>query len=94
MPRTPRPSPATLAPGWPDAPTADAAGEAARQFARRLRAAVDAKAGGSVRKVARDAELSHATLLAILAGTTWADLYTVAKLEVSLGVSLWHGPLH
>lgn len=93
MPRTPRPSPAVLAPGWPDVPSTDAAGEAARQFASRLRGSIDAKAEGSVRKVARAAGLSHATLLAILAGATWADLYTVAKLEVALGEALWHGPL-
>jgi transcriptional regulator with XRE-family HTH domain len=94
MARTPRPSPAELAPGWPDVRTQDAAGEAARQFARRLREAIDAAEGGSVRKVARAAGLSHATLLAILNGVTWADLYTVAKLEVALGRSLWHGPLN
>lgn len=94
MPRTPRPSPAQLAPGWPEVASKDAAGEAARQFAIRLREAIDANAGGSVRKVAREAGLSHATLLAILGGATWADLYTVAKLEVALGRSLWHGPLH
>lgn len=63
-------------------------------FARRLREAIDDQAGASVRKVARDAGLSHATLLAILAGSTWADLYTVAKLEVALGRALWHGPVH
>lgn len=94
MPRTPRPSPALLAPGWPDVASKDAAGEAARQFALRLREAIDANEDGSVRKVARAAGLSHATLLAILSGATWADLYTVAKLEVALGRSLWHGPLH
>ncbi|WP_308798249.1 hypothetical protein [Agromyces silvae] len=93
MPRTPRPSPAALAPGWPTTPSKDAAGEAARQFAVRLREAVDAKADGSVRKVARVAGLSHATLLAILGGATWADLYTVAKLEVALGEALWRGPV-
>ncbi len=59
----------------------------------RLREAVDAKADGSVRKVARVAGLSHATLLAILGGATWADLYTVAKLEVALGEALWRGPV-
>jgi DNA-binding phage protein len=94
MARTPRPSPATLAPGWPDVPSPDATGEAARQFACRLREAIDGVDRGSVRQVARTAGLSHATLLAILNGTTWADLYTVAKLEVALGRSLWHGPLH
>jgi DNA-binding phage protein len=72
--------------------SSDAAGEAARQFAVRLREAIDASEDGSVRKVARAAGLSHATLLAVLNGTTWADLYTVAKLEVALGRALWHGP--
>ncbi|MFC9559867.1 helix-turn-helix domain-containing protein [Agromyces sp. NPDC056965] len=88
MSRTPRPQPAELAPGWPGTLSTDPAGEAARQFALRLR---DAIGDDSIRSVARSAGLSHVTLLGYLNGSTWPDLYAIARLETALGVPLKTG---
>jgi hypothetical protein len=85
-----RPRPVELAPGWPDTPSQDAAGESARQFASNLRAAIGP---ASIRSVAREAAIHHLTILNILNGSTWPDLYTVAKLEIALGVRLWRSPI-
>lgn len=85
MPRTSRPTPAELAPGWPDAPSADVAGEAARRFAISLRAAIGDR---SIRAAARDAGLSHAALLGYLNGSTWPDLYAISRLQAALGQRL------
>ncbi|GAA4053213.1 hypothetical protein GCM10022282_12730 [Agromyces indicus] len=86
MSRTPRLRPIDLAPGWPDQRSKDPAGEAARQFALRLRETIG---DGSIRGTARAAGLSHGALLGYLKGTSWPDLYAIARLEAALGVSLW-----
>lgn len=85
MTRTPRPNPAELAPGWPDRRSDDPAGEAARSFALRLRAAIG---DGSIRAAARAAGLSHGTLLGYLSGSSWPDLYAIARLEAALETDL------
>ena len=61
----------------------------ARGFAMRLGAAVG---GRSLREVAREAGLSHSTLLAVMTGARWPDMVTIAKLEDSLQADLWPGP--
>jgi len=58
----------------------------AHQLAKRLRAAIG---GRSLRDVARQARLDHTTVSAVLAGERWADLITIARLEVALGHRLW-----
>jgi transcriptional regulator with XRE-family HTH domain len=68
----------------------DPIGEVARHFTLNLREAIGSK---SVRGVADAAGINHATLLGILAGRTWPDLATIAKLERGLGVDLWPGRL-
>lgn len=62
----------------------------ARAFAQALARAM---ADRTVREVARHAELSHTTLLAVLHGERWPDMVTIAKLEESLQADLWPGPL-
>ncbi|AWB85267.1 helix-turn-helix domain-containing protein [Mycetocola zhujimingii] len=88
MPRPSRPSPRELAEGWPDSPSADPVGEVARQLALNLRAAIDNR---SLRAAAEAAGVDHSTILAILQGRTWPDLYTVARLEQGLEADLWPG---
>jgi lambda repressor-like predicted transcriptional regulator len=87
MVRTPRSTPAELAPEpWPEKPAEDPAAETARLFVRNLRRAIG---GRSIRAVANLAGLSHATLLSVLAGRTWPDLETIAKLEHGLDEPIW-----
>jgi transcriptional regulator with XRE-family HTH domain len=71
-------------------PSVDPTAEVARQLAENLRLAIGER---SVRSVARDADVDHATIAAILRGRTWPDLYTIAKLERGLGADLWPGRL-
>lgn len=79
--------PAELAPEpWPEQPSVDPVGEIARQFVLQLRAALG---GRSVRSVAREAGLDHATVVRVLAGQVWPDLATIARLELALDASLW-----
>lgn len=71
-------------------PNGDASGpaEVAQELARALTAAL-ARQGRSVRQVARDADLQHTTVLALLHGERWPDFVTVVKLEEALGEGLW-----
>lgn len=87
MTKQPRAQPRELAGDpWPDAPATDALGEVARQFVLNLRTAIGAR---SVRSVASDAGMSHGTLLNVLNGRVWPDLYTIARLEATLQTGLW-----
>ncbi len=58
----------------------------AQRFAANL---ADVVRGRSLRQVAREADISHSTLLAVMAGARWPDMITVAKLEESLDLDLW-----
>jgi lambda repressor-like predicted transcriptional regulator len=60
----------------------------AQVFARRLILAVGER---SLRGVAREAGLSHSTLLAVVHGDRWPDMVTIAKLEETLDADLWPG---
>lgn len=71
---------------WPEVPSDDALGEVARQFVLNLRAAM---AGRSIRSVAAQAGLGNVTLLSVLAGRSWPDLATIARLEAGLDAELW-----
>jgi DNA-binding phage protein len=84
-----RQHPVELCPApWPDVESEDPLGEIGRRFVLRVREAINDK---SIRSVARDAGLSHATLDNVLAGRTWPDLATIGRLELALGVPLgWH----
>ena len=87
MGRIARATPAELVGAdWPEATAADAIGEVARRFAVNLREAIG---GQSVRSAAAASDVDHTALLAILAGRSWPDLATIAKLERGLGARLW-----
>jgi transcriptional regulator with XRE-family HTH domain len=66
--------------------SADPAGEVARQFALNLRKAVGDR---SLRAAGEATGVDHTTIQAILTGSTWPDLETIAKLEIGLDANLW-----
>lgn len=84
--RIKRDAPAELVDGWPNEASVDPAVETARRLAINLR---DALGGTSVRTVAAASHLNYTTIYAVLNGTTWPDLMTVARLEAGLDVDLW-----
>ena len=88
MARSARARPQELTPSWPDEPSPNPIGEVARLFVLNLRAAIGER---SLRAVADNCELHHATLLGILEGRTWPDLETLAKIERGLAADLWPG---
>ncbi|MFJ3473465.1 multiprotein-bridging factor 1 family protein [Microbacterium maritypicum] len=81
-----RATPAMLSSQWPDAPSTDPVGEAARRFALNLKQAIGAR---SVREVARAAGIDEGTIRKILRGESWPDLRTIWKLESSLETQLY-----
>ncbi|WP_181435517.1 zinc-ribbon domain-containing protein [Curtobacterium sp. MCPF17_051] len=87
MSRLPRATPAELAPEpWPEAPSDDPVAEAVRRFVVRLQREIGDR---SVRSVASIANVDHGALLRVLAGKTWPDLATLARLEIALRADLW-----
>lgn len=82
----PRDVPASLVEDWPERVASDPVVETARQVAFNLR---QAKGDRSARDVGAVCNVDHTTVLAILNGAVWADLRTLARLEVGLGVGLW-----
>lgn len=86
MPNTPHPTPKDLTSSWPDEPSPDPAGEAARQFVVNLRAAMGEK---SIRRVATDAGIDEGSVRRVLSGSAWPHLRAVVMLEESLGVRLY-----
>jgi len=60
--------------------------ETARLVAVNLRAALD---GMSLRQANRLTGVDHTTIAAILNGTVWPDLHTLARLEHGLNARLW-----
>ena len=74
---------------WPDGVLRDGAPVAARyalELSKNLREATE---GRAMAAVAEEADIARSTLYDILQGRTWADLQTLAKLEVTLGTQLW-----
>ena len=86
MARIPRKPPAELVDRWPDEAAADISVEVARALSLRLRKEMH---GRSAREVGRVTKVDHSTVQAILRGTTWPDLMTIARLEAGLGADLW-----
>ena len=78
--------PSTHSARWPDEPCGDPAAEVARAVAVALRSALD---GRSQRVVGHICGVDHTTIGAVLNGTTWADLATIARLEAGLDAQLW-----
>ncbi len=48
-------------------------------------------AGLSARSLAREADMSDATVGAILSGENWPDMWTIARIEIALGKVIWPG---
>ncbi|NHC21859.1 XRE family transcriptional regulator [Nocardioides sp. IC4_145] len=74
---------------WPDGeidPDAPAAVPYAVHVSKTLG---EALAGRNKSEVALAAEIERSTLYDLLAGNKWPELFTIAKLELELGVSLW-----
>lgn len=86
MARPVRKLPVQLVHDWPNEPTTEPTVEVARALALRLREVMD---GRSAREVGRVAGVDFTTVSAILNGTTWPDLMTLARLEAGLGADLW-----
>lgn len=70
---------------WPSGES-DGPAAIAQAVARALLAALD---GRSIREVARQADLQHATVLGLVNGTRWPDFVTLVKLEDALRTDLW-----
>lgn len=88
-PPAPRATPAgELGAAWIDTEASDPVVEVARRFALGLREAV---AEQGLRAVAAKAGMSHSVVSAVIAGSRWPDLRTVARLEISLDRDLWPG---
>ena len=88
MARPKRAAPSASSANWPDAPCHDPVAEVARQLALRLRAAIG---GRSLRSLKASTGIEHTTIAAVLNGTTWPDLATIARLELGLEADLWPG---
>jgi transcriptional regulator with XRE-family HTH domain len=86
VPRPHRPVPAEVVREWPNRPSEQAEVEVARQFAINLRAALE---GRSLRQAKALTGVDHTTIAAILNGTVWPDLHTLARLEHGLDADLW-----
>lgn len=78
--------PSELCPAWPDAPCFDPDAETARLLAANLRKAMACQ---SARSVAASAGVDEKTIRKVLAGASWPELRTIARLERSLGVQLY-----
>ncbi len=83
MPNKPHPTPKDLTDAWPDEPSSDPAGEAARRFVVMLRAAIGEK---SIRSVAAEAGLDEGSVRRFLSGDAWPHLRAIVLLEESLGL--------
>jgi len=86
MVRPVRPLPRDLTQQWPVTSSDDVRGEAARLFAANLKTALG---GRTVRAAKELTGVNHSTVAAILAGTTWPDMATIARLESGLRTRLW-----
>ena len=86
MPNKPHPTPKDLTASWPDEPSPDPAGEAARQFVMNLRGAMGDR---SIRRVASEAGLDEGSVRRVLTGAAWPHLRAMVMLEESLGVRLY-----
>ena len=88
MARPKRAAPSASSANCPDAPCDDPVAEVARQLALRFRAVIG---GRSLRSLRTSTGVEHTTITAVLNGTTWPDLATIARLELGLGADLWPG---
>lgn len=73
---------------WPDRPSADLGAEAVREVSRSLAAAITDR-GLSLRGASAASGVNRQAIADLLAGRSWPDVATVARLGVALDVDLW-----
>jgi transcriptional regulator with XRE-family HTH domain len=73
---------------WPQAPSPDPAAEAVREIARTLASAL-AERGWSLRQVAAGSGVNRQAIADLLAGRSWPDVATDARLAAFTGTVLW-----
>lgn len=77
---------------WPNADLSGrVAAETVQHIARHLAAAIDAQ-HLSLRQLAAASEVNRQAIADLLAGRSWPDVATVARLGHAVGKSLWPGP--
>ena len=76
---------------WPQQPAADPAVEAVRHVARALAGALDEQ-GLSLRAAAEGSGVNRQAIADLLAGLSWPDIATVARLAAFTGAGLWPPP--
>lgn len=86
--RPSRQPPRDTSPAWPDSPCVDPTAEVARLLTINLRRSLN---GRSLRTARELTGVDHTTVAAVLNGTTWPDLATIARLEAGLNANLWPG---
>jgi hypothetical protein len=85
-PRPKRLTPGAYAESFPDRDIADPAAEMARLLVLNLIAAIDNR---SLREVGALTGVDRTAIAEFIAGKSWPDIATIARLEVGLGVGLW-----
>jgi lambda repressor-like predicted transcriptional regulator len=73
---------------WPDRPQAEPGVEAVRQISAALTAAL-AEQGWSLRQAAAASGVNRQAIANLLAGDSWPDIATVARLAAALDADLW-----
>ncbi|WP_416960582.1 helix-turn-helix domain-containing protein [Streptomyces sp. Agncl-13] len=76
---------------WPEQPSTDPAAEAVRHIARAL-AGVLRERGLSLRAVAEGSGVNRQVIADLLAGRSWPDIATVARLAAFTRAGLWPPP--
>ncbi|MEU7159192.1 helix-turn-helix transcriptional regulator [Streptomyces chrestomyceticus] len=76
---------------WPEQPLVDPAGEAVRRIAVALTRAL-AERGLSLRAAAAGSGVNRQAIADLLAGRSWPDVATVARLIAFMDVNLWPHP--
>lgn len=93
MARPSRKQPRELYPNWPDGEIADdLAHEKLRKVAHLVRHIADTEDGGSIRALATRIGMTHTVLHALVAGTSWPNAESIARLELALNRPIW--PTH
>jgi transcriptional regulator with XRE-family HTH domain len=73
---------------WPDRPQAEPGVEAVRQISGALRVVLDER-GWSLRQAAAVSGVNRQAIANLLAGDSWPDVATVARLAAALDAGLW-----
>ncbi|MFJ8437167.1 helix-turn-helix transcriptional regulator [Kitasatospora sp. NPDC094019] len=73
---------------WPGGTVAEPGAEAVRQISARLADAI-AEREWSLRQAAAASGVNRQAIANLLAGASWPDVATVARLGAALGVGLW-----